>query len=610
MRKRRLSIVIRLAAFLFYVNSLHVTADEKVCSSIDECRNAIVEQGLRREDDRYGMTQVDSSIARATLSVNSDVVEMLVELLKHQSFGVRRLAAYTLKDIDDIDTKYFADIKAALDNTPWLVRALGRIDSPEAAYEAVRRYSISRSAPHNGEAYAVKQLRERAVPFIVDFIRCKTECPENYVYTFGVLISELDVEKNSLVESVIEVITDESLSDEARVGAINILSFMESDALIAESTLTTLLKNEPGFEPTINNALIRIGTDRGIELHIEAIARAPDPYMIFELTKNGHRAKSAAPVLLALLQHDNFELKQVVVRALGKIGNPIAEEHLISMLNNDNDVVLNILAAQSLAELQSKKALIALELIRDSHWYPPVRMAAKDAIEGINAPIELSENQSDFPSYYSMMHTEYLTQKMCETVALSQLEEDQGTKLYKGDNLEKLIGLGYDTHVLGYGARDETDQILSGKEVIEVTPENMVEHKTPLKQIPDLALKVTGGWLVGASRGEWGGEIVFIGDDGTQAKVLSANVEDIYQLGNEIIATTGLAHLGSNSGMMFKLFRDENNEWVAKEWINLPGAPQSSWFVESGELLINVLRGGSILLSEDGAMRLAACSEI
>ncbi len=607
-----LRIVIHLAAFLFFLNSLYVTADEKVCSSIDECKNAIIEQGLRREADRYGMTRVDSSVARSTLSVNADVVEMLVELLGHRSLGVRRLAAYTLKDINDIDAKYFADIKTALDNTPWLVRALGRIHTPEAAYEAVRRYSISRSAPHNQEAYAVKLARERAVPFIMDFIRCKTECPENYVYTFGVLISELDVEKNSLVESVVEIITDNSLSEEARVGAINILAFMERDALIAESTLIALLKSEPEFEPTINSALIRIGTDRGIELLIEAIAKAPDPHLIFELAKNGHRAQSAAPVLLALLRYDNFELKQVVVRALGLIGNPTAEEHLISALNNDNDndVVLSILASQSLAELKSKKALIALELIRDSHWYPPVRMAAKDAIESITASVDFSENQSDFRSYYSMMHTEYLTQKICETIPLSQLAETQNTKLYKRENQEALKGLSYDTYVLGYGARDETDQILSGKEVIEVTPENMVEHKTPLKQIPDLALKVTGGWLVGASRGEWGGEIVFIGDDGTQAKVLSANVEDIYQLGNEIIATTGLAHLGSNSGMIFKLFRDENNEWVAKEWINLPGAPQSSWFVESGELLINVLRGGSILLSEDGAMRLAPCSEI
>lgn len=146
--------------------------------------------------------------------------------------------------------------------------------------------------------------------------------------------------------------------------------------------------------------------------------------------------------------------------------------------------------------------------------------------------------------------------------------------------------------------------------MIEVTPENIIEHKTSLEQVPDLALRVEGGWLVGSNRGEWGGELVFIGDDGAKVRVLSANIEDIYQLGDEIIATTGLAHLGSNSGMIFKLFYDKNNGWTAQEWIKLPGSPQSSWFVETRELLINVLRGGSILLSKDGTMRIAPCNEI
>lgn len=89
------------------------------------------------------MSRVDSSIAKATRSLDSDVTEMLVQLLKHRSFGVRRLAGYTLQGVNQIDPKYLTDIKGAIDTTPWLVRALGRVSSPEAAYEAVKRYSVS-----------------------------------------------------------------------------------------------------------------------------------------------------------------------------------------------------------------------------------------------------------------------------------------------------------------------------------------------------------------------------------------------------------------------------------------------------------------------------------
>ena len=603
-------IFIRFIALLFSLTSLYATSETKVCSTLNECKNAIIEQGLKREADKYGMSRVDSSIAKATRSLDSDVTEMLVQLLKHRSFGVRRLAGYTLQGVNQIDPKYLTDIKGAIDTTPWLVRALGRVSSPEAAYEAVKRYSVSSSAPHNGEAYAVKLSRERAVPFIMDFIRCKADCPENYVYNFGVLISELEVEKSSLVQALKEVISDASITDQAIMGAIDILAFMENDALSAEPFLTRLLEEKPELEQTLNRAFIRIGTDRGIELLIDAIEKEPTPYMVFELAKYGHRAKSAAPVLLELLKLESFELKRVIVRTLGLLGNLIAEEHLISMLNNDNDVVISIFAAQSLAVLKSKKALAPLALIQDSHWYPPVRMAAKDAIEMINEHASVPENMSNIRSYYSLTQSEYLTQNICNNVPLTKLEELNSVKLYQTNHLDDLKRLSYDTHVLSYGASDETNQILSGKEVIEVTPENIIEHKTSLEQVPDLALRVDGGWLVGSNRGEWGGELVFIGDDGAKVRVLSANIEDIYQLGDEIIATTGLAHLGSNSGMIFKLFYDKNSGWTAQEWIKLPGSPQSSWFVETRELLINVLRGGSILLSKDGTMRIAPCNEI
>ena len=63
-----------------------------------------------------------------------------------------------------------------------------------------------------------------------------------------------------------------------------------------------------------------------------------------------------------------------------------------------------------------------------------------------------------------------------------------------------------------------------------------------------------------------------------------------------------------NSGMIFKLQRGENGQWVSIPWINLPGAPKTSWYVETGELLINTYGGGSLLLSNDDSFRMAECS--
>ncbi|WP_299265392.1 HEAT repeat domain-containing protein [uncultured Psychrosphaera sp.] len=602
-----MKIIINSLVFLFLVNTLSVSAQEKTCTSIDECKSAIIEQGLKRETDKYGMTKEDSNLAQSIRSLDIDTTPMLVNLLEHQSFGVRRLAGFTLQGVNEIDPKYLSKIKAALDTTPWLVRALGRINLPSAAQEAVKRYSTASSSPHNGEGYAVKHSKERAVPFIMDLIKCKTGCPKGYVYNFGVLLSEMEVEKEFLVRELSNVIADKSLSDETLTGVIDILSFFEKDALSAEPVLSQLIKDRPRLEPAINNAFIRMGTDKGIKLLIESIASEPSTHKMLELAKHGELAKPAAPVLIQLLSQDDFELRQISARTLGFIGNPIAEDVLVSQLDNDSDVVLSVIAAQSLGELKSENSLVALNIAKEEHWYPPVRKAAKEAIDIINGKQQTSEDREIFRSYYSIMENPYLTQKVCEHVPLARLKEAQNEKLYKNDSIERLKQLSYDTHVISYGASDETDQVLNGNEIIEVTAENMVEHRTPLKQVPDMALKVDGGWLVGSSRGEWGGELVYVGKGGTTKKVLSANIEDIYKLGGAIISTTGLAHLGMNDGMIYKFARDENDNWVADEWIKLPGSPKSSWFVETGELLINVLRGGTLLLSKDGTMRVAPC---
>ena len=112
--------------------------------------------------------------------------------------------------------------------------------------------------------------------------------------------------------------------------------------------------------------------------------------------------------------------------------------------------------------------------------------------------------------------------------------------------------------------------------------------------------------MAGSSRGEWGGELVFIADDEDAVLILNENIEDMYKLGDQYIVVAGLAHMGSNHGTLYQLTK-VGKSWVYKPWRVLPGAPYSSWLVETGELLVNTVRGGSILVSEDGSMRMAEC---
>jgi hypothetical protein len=128
-------------------------------------------------------------------------------------------------------------------------------------------------------------------------------------------------------------------------------------------------------------------------------------------------------------------------------------------------------------------------------------------------------------------------------------------------------------------------------------------------QTPHVALRVPHGWLTGADRGEWGGELMFIGDDATRQMVLQCGVEGIYRLGDRIVTTCGTTHL-SNLGELVEVAQDADGRWIAKPWRILPGAPRESWIVDSGELLVRVVQAGDIVVNASGSMRMAPCEAV
>lgn len=191
---------------------------------------------------------------------------------------------------------------------------------------------------------------------------------------------------------------------------------------------------------------------------------------------------------------------------------------------------------------------------------------------------------------------------------MKEVEEGKDTKLYKDYAEDKLKNLSYPSEVIGYGASDEEEQkAASPGGIIEVNDDNMVEHRTPITQVPEMALRTERGWLVGSDRGEWGGELAYIEDGQPPQIILKENVEDIYKLGDHYVTVSGLAHMVANQGEIYAITFSKAG-WSATPWRALPGAPRSSWLVETGELLVNTDGGGSILISPNGAMRVAECA--
>ena len=120
-------------------------------------------------------------------------------------------------------------------------------------------------------------------------------------------------------------------------------------------------------------------------------------------------------------------------------------------------------------------------------------------------------------------------------------------------------------------------------------------------------MRINDGWLAGRDGGEFGGELVYVGDDGTRRQVAEANVKDLHVLGKRIVMLEGLAHGMGNKGAIHEIARAPDGTMQATVWRILPGAPTTSWITDDGELLIQVESGGTVLVSADGTMRMAPC---
>ncbi|GJM08438.1 MAG: hypothetical protein DHS20C11_07140 [Lysobacteraceae bacterium] len=538
-------------------------------------------------------------------------VPYFFQLLESADPLVARIGAVALTKVNHLDERYLPQVLNALDrDIAWLPTVLTRIGTPEAAEAAVRQYLNSRSSPHNQEMFAVVAFGANALPAIMRAAQCGNDCDEQTHFLLGYALGEMREGQQEAAASLLKIAEDATQSAYVRHGALRMISFVGEPGLPIEQGLLELAEREPEFKGTVDHALIGIKSSHAGAILAEFLKSGADRLVLRDIAELGPNGVSAGMTVTSLLDSNDLSERVMAVRTLGYIGFTSAASKLIDLLNDPTSAQLNWVAAESLGRMQAKVAIPALRNAAESHWYPPVRDAANKALAHIEsaAGYESKFHRKNFSfDYFQFQH---MDMEPCESISLESLEEPQDRKLYAYNNPEALEQLAYDSVVLSYGARDEEQQMAEDPGgIIRVNPGNIIEHRTNITQVPDVALRLASGWLAGSDRGEWGGELVHIQDDGTATVVLNDNVEDIYQLGQRYIALSGLAHMTMNSGRVLELIEATDGTWTVHEWRGLPGAPRSSAFMETGELLINTASGGSLLLNESGDFRMANCEK-
>ncbi len=606
------------------------TADERLaetCTDLADCiaRLRLIAK-IRHSEKSLGMGRAEDALAKRLLAMPG-AADALVPLLADPEQSVADLAAYVLRDMPTIDPKHLPGIRIGLDrDLGWLAPALARIGTDEAAAEAVKRL-LAKGETGNQEAYAVELFGARALPHFLDAVECPPGCDMASVFDAlsAVLHSMPAAARAQAVPGLLQRLQQPSASDDTAAGVLYLLSLIGASAREAEPALLELRRRRPALALAIDETLIAIAAPAAATILERRIEDRPTNEDLERLGAIGAPGRIAVPKLIALLKEggtwidpesdamswdfiERNDLPMTAAQALGAIGNPSAAAALAQAIGDPYDPRLNWAAVQALARLGLPEYRPVLERAAGEHWYPLVRNAARRTLDA-RQPVQSPEDGDALLMMSSLPTSDMFGQEdlSCMRADVETRREPASRKLGGPRHAGALRKLQYTANVIGFGPPEGAQPDAQG--VTRMTTADAVRRDSAIAQTPHVALRAERGWLVGGNRGEWGGELVWIGDDGLRQTILAQNIEDIHRLGDRIVATSGIAHLMLNQGAVYEVARDDDGHWRARPWRILPGAPTESGMTASGELLVNTVMGGPLLIDAQGRMRTAPCAE-
>ena len=527
-----------------------------------------------------GMSGEEQELADRIKALGSLAIPQLLPLLEHENEDVRDLTSYILRDIDGLTEEHLDELMSSrLRGNGWIPPAIARIGTPTAISFLTEELKKEKQAGTQ-LTYAFKLLGVKGVPHLVELFRIEN-VDEELLYTVISIFEKMGDNAGSAVDPLTEIALDDKCDEYARRWAILGLGSIGETAQRSVHALQELAERDPeSFRPAVATALANMKAPEAVSYLLRDLDKNPDICAFRDIAELGQNGISAGPALIRYLHHNDWRVRIGAARALGFIGYAVADQSLIELLDNTEDWRLVYISAESLGRIKSTNSNSSLTRVSREHWYPPVRASAQKALEVINGKsvYELKFHPNNFP--FEFFAYEYV-----------RLDPD----IYPTDG--------------GAGSLDR--DIVVSKDALNSTEltncsylaYSCVMNNPGHQEVPDVGIKVSDGYLVGASRGEWGGELMFIDRSGNNTLITRDNIKGIYQTPAGILAVAGLAHLTSNRGIVYKVFKNASGSWQAKNWVALPGAPRSSALCNGGSLYIACV-GGQILLMPDRSIKI------
>jgi HEAT repeat protein len=535
------------------------------------------------------MGDAEASVRKKFQSLGPGAIPALLELLKDPNPSVRELAGYVVGNMPGLGPQHLPALFRAVESGDgWLPNAIGKIGTPPARDFLLEQL---RQNPEQGTQVTagLENLGASAAPGLAAFFQCGTTCNEELLYAACSVLDEIGAKAASAVPTLKAVAADEKSAAAVRSIAIRCLGRLRRVATDAVPTLLQVESSgDAGLRDKAREAILQVGGDGTLEVIRKMLSTSTEKEkVLIPIGALGERGHELGPSVKPSLSSQDEAERVAAAYALGRIGYAESWPELVAALNNQDDPVLAGSAAESLGRLRVPESRVALEEAAARYWYPTVRLASRLAASALAGSYR-------YPLPGSRgMDTEFSTL----FGAAGSIESCASTTGYPkaGADPQQLDSgraksLVYDSEVVGSGEEGRVAR------AIKVTPE--------------VGIRLSDGWVLGANRGEWGGELVSKQDARPAVKLLDDNIHDIFRFPNgRIVAVAGLAHLSMNTGRIFEMECDGAAHCSARWWKQLPSSPRESWMTASGELLINTYHGGSIVIDQDGRMSMAACHQ-
>jgi HEAT repeat protein len=537
----------------------------------------LVERLKKTAKAGIGITKEEQAVAAKLQALGSMTIPYLLPLLRDRNGDIRDLTSYTLRNMEGLTEKHLdLLIESCRRDGGWLPTAIAKIGTPQAVTFLVAELVRDRT-PMTQFTGAIEILGEKAVPQLIQVYQEEKGWDDKLEMTMISVFTELGEKAVAAIDPLLEIANDEAARRSKRMHAINTIGSIGIAARRAVPSLQKLQQNgDEQIRVAAVAAIISIGSPEATPILLERLKGADGSLqkigLIFEIVSLKPDGKAVGSTIAKFLTDIDGEVRTVAAIALGYAGYQEAADDLIHMLGEEEDWRIVFGAAGSLGRLKSKEAMPSLTLVSTDHWYPPVREAALKAIKAVRGGVIVdAQVRSDF-------HAEFFSYSRVGW-EVESLEEDEANLIQ-----------------FPMAAIAEPSSIVTLK----------ANQKAEMGE--QCGIEVNDGYLIGSDRGEWGGEIRFVDFKGHSRVIVRANTEAIYQTSQGVMAVTGLAHLGTNNGCVYKINKGADGRWTAIAWRTFPGAPKFSRALKDGRILISC-HGGIVLVSPDGDMRYLTRSE-